>query len=422
MDKNTKKLGLRILNILWWILVIIIILHFSWILKTLINSVTNVNNLNQSETIVTKEELEENQKYTEYLKEFDTKMENLVKYYTSDWDTACSSEIKDYTNISNLNNQLWYNINYEALVDWTTDLKKVILCNIYNSTINSIYIEIPYEVVETNKVANNILTSFIDLYTEKWYEINIIYKISEEKSLKTHKNVLKFLPNFDVKSISFIYSVNTSDDLQEVYNYMNEINKFYEFNYWTRYKIFFNYWVDSKYKTFSNYQLMKLNWIKNWYNQQGFIHKERNINDLIINWKNTTQILSTEHIIQIKDDFFQSFWLQKVNMTEELHQYLKKQQDLYLENNVKWNLVFNINISKTYVDIIDWPRLYEFINFDYIKIITPNSISLTIETTYEEQVERLVKTYESKLKETDLMLVYYKYKTLFLESKTKDEK
>lgn len=413
-----SSLGKKILNyclIIFWIFAII---HFSWFWKIIIDKVSGLSTLVTS--IHREEESLEVQKTEEYLsnlKTFDNKMINILKYYISDNDNLCYQEIKEYKG-SLENTNLWFNINYIPLINGSTELKRIIVCNIYNSTIWDIYIEIPYELTE--QPINKTVLDFIELYSKKGYRIHLIYRLDKITDIQKHRNVMKFISNSKIKTVTLIYWVWTNEKLDQVYKLLLSLRDFYEENYWWSSTVTFNFWVDFKYKNSTDYQATKLQWEKSWYELQWYsIDKKLDLETLTLNDLEENQIIWENTIITVKDDFFESFGNKKVNFTDELIKYLTLQKDLFEKLKVKGNLLFNINIKKRYVDIIDWSMVKQLLNYKNITLIIPNSQALVKNISYDEQVERLIKQYEKILSEKDILLLYYKYRNLYLESKLK---
>lgn len=424
LDFFESSTGKRLLNFGLLIFSILVILHFSWLWRILIDKVSGLSSsINDSHIIETKSKVittidEKTRKTDEYIKhltEFDNKMKWVLKYYLLEQDDICYKEIQDYTAITDETNR-GFNINYLPFVEGSTDLKKIIVCNIYNSTIRDIYIEVPYD--STSKEISKIILDFIELYSKKWYKIHLIYRIDKITDLEEHRNVMKFISWAQLASITMTYGVGTNEDLEKVYKLLLWLQEFYEKNYgsWPV-TTQFNFWVDFKYKNVINYQDIKIKWEKKWYKLEGY-KKESSVESEIINAKNKSY-LWVDTVVSVKDDFFDSFWKKDVDLTDKLFKYLDSQRTLFDENHVKWKLIFNLNFNKEYVDSIDWPTIYQLQNYKYIQLVTPNSQALSSPTTYETQVWRIEKQYEKILDERDKLLLEYKYKNLYLESKTK---
>lgn len=390
-------------------------LHFSGYWKIMMNKFSWVTSSITDIHWEISDEVKQTETYVNNLKEFDSKMTNILKYYTLDSDSLCYQEIKERNKSIDSSNK-WYNINYIPLINGSTDLKRTIVCNIYNSSISDIYIEVPYEL--TSDPISKIALDFIDLYTKKWYKVHMIYKLDKITDLQKHRNVMKFITGVPITSITLVYGLWTNENIDKVYKLLLSLKDFYEVNYGNGLSsTSFNFWVDFKYKDKTDYKVTKIEGIKSWYQIQGFSQdKWSTVENLVINSKNT-QIINTNTMINVKDDFFESFWNKKVNFTEELSKYINEQIKLFESFQIKWNLVLNINIKKWYVDVIDWPTINQILNYKNIILITPNSQALLKWITYDEQVERLVKEYENILSEKDILLLYYKYRNLYLESK-----
>jgi len=414
------KILLRILNYSLVILILIIILHYSWFLKDYINTQTKINTLSDYSKKITREEKkdiflsEERKSYVNYLSEYQRKGESLINYYLK---KKYKCWIKDYSWLwISIQREISYNINYEVFWDTKKNLLDLIQCNIHNSEINSLYLEINYsKLLNINNWILERILSFMKKYKEKWYNINLIININSLEEYKVQKNIFTVFNSNTISNVYFIYKFKFWDKSEEIYKVSKKVYEFYV-KYYSKNNILFNFWIDREYTSDRSYEFLKGIWVRTWLKIQKYseLTKEKIPKEIILDSRSYR--ISHNNLIEVKDDYFWVLKREKKNYTHWLINYLdsyKKISDLL---NTNWKFIIDLNISKENLDLIDISKLKTFISLSNMKLILPNSYSLVQDITFESQLDRLRSNYSIKLKKIDLDLIYYKFLWIYYKN------
>lgn len=427
----------KIVNSIVFILIfigVIGLLHYFWVLVKIMNYYTSVSQIQDvKETINTNLSSKEEEKdnlgvYSNYMKEYNAKLSNLVTYYLRRIESqgACDTEIKNYKGIE-LNSQRTFHIHYNSLLSWSwsispIELRKIIVCNIYNSDIQSLLLEIPYSEVRKGKVSP-IIQNMIKLYSDKGYKINLLFSTDNNEHFLKHKNVISWLgikSNVKIESINFLLKLKSynSEELIEYYNTFKKLENFYSKNYLKTRKFKANFSISTTTSILDNKKVE----IKDWFNTLD-PSKNLNVNDSLILWETTQPNLNLSNLIEISES--ELSWIN--DLTYEIKNLFTYILEEHTKNKLTGKVTVFFNISHDTVKKIDWEQLQLFIkDKPLIELIVPNSISLGKEddSSFLSEIDRIKDEYQKNkvLSIQDIELWYYKYKTLYLEEAEKSRK
>lgn len=347
--------------------------------------------------------------YLNKLEELKTQLFNNYQYYSKNMDSICSTTIREAKS-SLSNSSLSYNINYESVYN-NLDLLPIVNCNIYNNTnINSITLEVNYKSLVNSKVVNTKIQQWLQDYINKWYQISIIVKVEDYNIFnKGTINIVSFFGLTSIKYISFIVTTDvkpSTESLDSLKLTWQWIINWYK-KYYPKTPIIFS--IDSKYTNYDTYIEDKLSSLRNWIK----------VPEIVTLW--VEPFKQTQQVVMFRDDLenvleWTTISEKTQSLLEILDRYIKESQNLNIQ------LYFDFNISKKFVDQIDWVVIQTNI-FKYkdsnILLILPNSQWLKDinQTKYKDEVDRIAKSYSWVLTEQDIKFLVYKYKSEYYQQK-----